>query len=219
MNEQATLFIVFIIVIGLLSLGGPRSAGTILSDSNSSINTTEHNVSNETDVLAGYYDRYYRPGGGSSAVTGGIGSLPANNTTSAGHIVNVSICLGGVDNQTCNDGNSNNVSIFWRVEDGIGCCATYHCSYKAFSDACLRPIFGLYNVYFDNVLIPRDVMDYEYVCENKIPWNYAEFYNVSLGAHEIAILQKDCGPGSVDFVRVTFNLLEGYAIEGMVIHE
>jgi len=122
------------------------------------------------------------------------------------NILNLSLC----DNQTMPCSYSafpydNNVTIFWQVDDGIGCCATYNCNYTAFSQACLIPTFKLYDIYLDDVKHSWDnfiAEEYDYNCSNSTPWNYFYYYNVSLGEHEIKIEQKDC----TDLILATANI-------------
>jgi hypothetical protein len=112
------------------------------------------------------------------------------------NILNLSLC----DNQSMPCHYSafpydNNITIFWQVDNGIGCCATYNCNYTAFSQTCLIPTFKLYDIYLDDVKHTWEgfnVSEYDYNCSNNIPWNYFYYYNVSLGEHEIKIEQKDC---------------------------
>lgn len=161
----------------------------------------------------------------------GIGSTDTDNMDvpmlrsmrSPIEIVNITICsnpdtlqpepCSGPDLQPTND-----VVLYWQVPNGVGCCATYHCLYPVFEEACLKP-FRLYDLYLDGVQYVDwdnfNLSRYTYTCGFATPWNYWTFNNLSLGQHTITVDQKDC-TNVVATKYIVFNLIwvdEGYYVE------
>lgn len=134
-------------------------------------------------------------------------ALPSMN-----QIANITICSDGISPTPCSGPDiqpTNNVIVYWQVLDGVGCCATYNCSYTAFERACIKP-FMLYDISLDEVYIDWAVYnfsDYNYTCvADIVPWNWITFYNVSLGRHTIVVEQKDCY-SVVSTAMITFSMI------------
>jgi len=133
--------------------------------------------------------------------------LPQTQTTI--QILNVSLC-DNIDMPCTYSAfpEDNNVTIYWTVDNGVGCCATYNCDYTLFTQACLEP-FTLYDIYLDNNKndwSTFNMTQYDYNCSYVIPWNYFYFTNVTLGLHTINIEQKDCTTRILATANITFNL-------------
>jgi hypothetical protein len=104
---------------------------------------------------------------------------------------------------------SNNVTVYWEVTNGIGCCASYNCNYTQFANACLIPTFKIYDIYLDNIKTDWsgfNISDYNYTCSNNTPYQFKYFNNVSLGVHTIKIEQKDCTKKILAKANITFVL-------------
>jgi hypothetical protein len=97
----------------------------------------------------------------------------------------------------CDSGNpfpSNDLRVYWQVENGVGCCNTFMCNYDSFKAKCLEP-FSLYNYEFDNRMInwaEYDFSEYSYTCSSNTPYNYQFLANVTPGEHTFKLYQKDC---------------------------
>lgn len=142
---------------------------------------------------------------------GGASGVSAVRQPVASEIVNLSLCSSDV--MPCVPVSeqvqvNTDVTIFWQVVNGIGCCATFHCNYGLFKAVCLEP-FSLYALSLDGVDVDlSDLSDYFYKCVSVVPYEYVSFANLSLGVHTIGIVQRDCGIGVVDAENISFILSE-----------
>jgi hypothetical protein len=111
------------------------------------------------------------------------------------------------------DRSDDNVYLYWEVNNGVGCCATYNCDYDAFYADCLDGGFKLYDIYLDDSLIPLPP-DWSYTCEHRTPWNVMKIEHVKPGTHIIKIEQKDC-KRVIDTYRFDFDFIQtttGYTL-------
>lgn len=135
--------------------------------------------------------------------TGGGGgtTTPSPNQT----ITSISICTSSTGN--CNETSpyTNDIVIFWEVQNGIGCCSTYNCDLELFTSVCLEPSFNLYEITLDETTITPGE-EYVYSCETSTPYNYVTYQNLTTGLHELNIKQKDCF-SIKDEVNVFFELI------------
>ena len=100
------------------------------------------------------------------------------------------------------------VTVYWEVQNGFGCCNTFHCNMETFTLMCLQP-FTLYDIYLDDVKYDWSASTgYNYTCSNNTPWNYFSYNNLPLGEHTIKIEQKNCLT-VVDTEIINFNLTSG----------
>jgi hypothetical protein len=121
-------------------------------------------------------------------------------------ITNVSICM--YEENPCRNNyidENTGFYVYWNVENGVGCCNTFHCNYVVFSFYCLEPDFKLYNAIYDGVPLNVTGYGYEYSCSHDVPWNRLKINNVSEGTHTLVIEQKDCVK-VVDTETIRFNL-------------
>jgi len=134
------------------------------------------------------------------------------------HIINLRIC--GNNSLPCiTEGlTQNDISLYWEVQGGVGCCNTFNCNYQAFTAFCGSPFdeYNLYTIALDGVVTPwGNYVQWDYECSYNTPWNYFNYENITLGIHNITILQKDCRI-VVDILTIYFNLSGGngtYAIQ------
>ncbi len=84
-----------------------------------------------------------------------------------------------------------NITLYWEIYNGVGCCATYGCDYKAYESACLNPL-RLYDLRLDGEVVDDTGIDFDYECENVTPWHSRSIDYVTKGLHEIKIDTKDC---------------------------
>lgn len=134
------------------------------------------------------------------------------NTPLISKIINLRVCAD--DNALCNTTLSTpSIYIYWQVENGIGCCNSFGCNYKLFQNFCGTPFmqpFRLYDIYLDNIIfnwssVTVDTYDWNYTCDNIIPWNYFWYNDLSVGYHEVKIVQKDC-VNIIDTQTINFSL-------------
>lgn len=104
--------------------------------------------------------------------------------------------------------NHRDIWVYWEVLQGVGCCATYSCNYDRFYSACLKDGFGIYDIYLDGRPKYLSVSDFDYTCEERVPWNYQMFENLETGRHKVTIEQKECSGQIVDKVELEFELEE-----------
>jgi hypothetical protein len=127
--------------------------------------------------------------------SGGGGGGSGGSSSAVTSITDISICKDMTTDATCDKGiypDSTTAYLFWRVENGVGCCNTYACNYEVFKVACLYPEFKLYTVALDGELKDVNFEEYEYSCSTDTPWNWFKLTNLTEGTHTATVVQRDC---------------------------
>jgi hypothetical protein len=141
------------------------------------------------------------------------------NTIMSRYITNERICFN--ESLPCQTTNltDDDITIYWEVFNGVGCCNSFNCNYQAFVDFCGSPYSGnfkLYDIYLDGEkYIWPETPIYDYECTYSIPYEFFNYNDIGTGQHNITIVQKDCQE-IIDTETYYFNITfdgEGYAIE------
>lgn len=143
---------------------------------------------------------------GSGSSSGGGGEIPiTNNPTNpnpnnpkqpTASITNIKLCANKDATKCQTDSYPKGVWLYWEVENGIGCCATYGCDYEKFKQCVSPEKFQLYELYLDG---KYEIMDkrYNYTCAEVTPYNYNYYPSLEDGTHTIEINQLECGYGEI----------------------
>jgi hypothetical protein len=136
---------------------------------------------------------------------------------SPAYIDNIQLCYN--NSMPCNKVfPTNDIYIYWEIPNGIGCCNTFGCNREVYESFCGTPYtlpFRLYSIFFDGVEFDwSNIGSYDYVCSTNTPWQYFSYNNISMGVHNITIIQRDCVI-DIDTKTITFNIsqdVDGYIV-------
>lgn len=143
------------------------------------------------------------------SIGGGGGSTDVENI---GSIKNIRICSSEPDkygncNLSTEDGFKINdtIYVYWQVESGVGCCATYFCDYEEWAKRCLTNDWRLlYVPYLDGEIL--NITPGNYTCENITPWNWVSFSPNESRSYELKIKQRACGPRYIGYFTRDFEV-------------